>query len=85
VATYVVRNLHCLTCDQPVRARNLLIGESEVLSPCPECNNDLASIGGLDMAIPCEPVETLSQYIEHHLRTVYEARRDEFLKQEFGD
>jgi hypothetical protein len=37
------------------------------------------------MAIPCEPVETLSQYIEHHLRTVYEARRDEFLKQEFGD
>jgi hypothetical protein len=37
------------------------------------------------MAIPCEPAQTLSEYIERHLRPAYEARWDKFLEHEFGD
>ena len=50
MSTYRVRRLHCLTCDQPVSARNLVVGDTEVCSRCPECNSELVSIGKLDLS-----------------------------------
>ena len=52
MATYRVRNLFCIPCDEPVRARNLLVGEAELLSRCPGCDGELSDI---DLKLP-EPL-----------------------------
>lgn len=60
MSTYRVRRLHCLGCDAPVRVRNRLLGDSEVLSRCPECNSNLVSIGQLNTAAPASDFEFYS-------------------------
>jgi hypothetical protein len=47
MATYRIRNLFCVECDEPVRVRNLIVGDSEVLSPCPECRGHLVALVGM--------------------------------------
>ncbi len=50
MATYQVRHLYCIPCDTPVRVRNLLVGETEVLSPCSHCNGALVQpLGKLNL------------------------------------
>ena len=55
VTTYRVHQQHYIPCDRPVRARNLVVGDSEILSRCPECDAELVTIGKLDLTAPEMP------------------------------
>jgi hypothetical protein len=49
VAIYRIRHLHCLQCDEPVRARNQLVDDVEIASRCPGCGGVPVSLGALNM------------------------------------
>ena len=52
MATYRVRNLFCLQCDEPVRSRNEIIDGVEALGDCPECRRPLVQLGKLNLTMP---------------------------------
>ena len=49
MATFRVRTLQCVICDEEIRARIEIIEGVEQQAQCPECNTPLVSIGSLNL------------------------------------
>jgi hypothetical protein len=49
MAIFRVRRLHCVDCDEVIRARSEIVDGVEQQAHCPECNTPLISIGFVDL------------------------------------
>jgi hypothetical protein len=55
MASFHIRDLHCLSCDEPIRVRNEVIGGREITTLCPGCNGQLVCLGDIDLEMPDIP------------------------------